>query len=240
MPADNFVPPGIAGYEKGAWADSKYDVEAAKKALADAGFPEGKGAPELKLSYNSDGGHEKIMELVQADLQGHRLRSRRSTRPTSPTYLKQLDAGKFQIGRLGWIADYPIVDNFLYSMFKTRRGDNKSKYTNPSRQGARRGSRRSPTPPSASPQYQEINKTIGDEPRSRRSCSTGTTTLARRSLTTSRTMPLAMVDFDKVVAHRRRRRSRRSAVRHSDVRCDEGVAGHPTGVLPPRVIGARE
>ena len=42
-PADNIVPPGIAGYETGVWPDAKYDVEAAKKALADAGYPGGQG-----------------------------------------------------------------------------------------------------------------------------------------------------------------------------------------------------
>ena len=74
------MPPGIAGYEKGVWADSKYDVEAAKQALADAGFPEGKGAPEIKLTYNNDGGHEKIMELVQADLKAIGLKAKFDTR----------------------------------------------------------------------------------------------------------------------------------------------------------------
>ncbi|MDR2035493.1 MAG: ABC transporter substrate-binding protein, partial [Coriobacteriales bacterium] len=33
-------------------------------------------------------------------------------------------------GRLGWIADYPIMDNFLYPLFFTGTGDNRSQYSN--------------------------------------------------------------------------------------------------------------
>ena len=56
--------------------------------------------------------------------------SRRSASRSSSTSadfsrtLKKYDAGDFQIGRLGWIADYPIMDNFLYPLFKIGGGDN--------------------------------------------------------------------------------------------------------------------
>lgn len=129
-PADNILPPGIAGYEKGAWADAKYDVEGAKAALADAGFPEGKGLGTVKLSFNSGAGHEPIMELVQSDLKAIGVKAVFDS-AEFPVYLKQLDAGKFQIGRLGWIADYPIAYNFLWSLFQSKSGDNKSKFANP-------------------------------------------------------------------------------------------------------------
>ena len=129
-PADNIVPPGIAGYVKGTWKNAAYDVEAAKQALADAGYPEGKGLGTIKLSFNSGAGHEKIMELVQADWEDIGVKSTFDSAEFA-VYLKQLDAGKFQVARLGWIADYPIMDNFLYPLFTTGSGDNKSQYSNP-------------------------------------------------------------------------------------------------------------
>ncbi len=129
-PADNILPPGIAGYQKGAWVDSKYDPEAAKQAFADAGYPGGKGLPTVELWFNSGGGHEKIMELVQADLKAQGVNSTFQS-ADFPVYLKQLDEGKHQIARLGWIADYPIAYNFLYSLFDSNSGDNKSAYKNP-------------------------------------------------------------------------------------------------------------
>jgi oligopeptide transport system substrate-binding protein len=129
-PADNILPPGIAGYQAGAWADSKYDMEAAKQALADAGYPNGEGLPKLKLSFNSGAGHEPIMELVQSDLKAIGIETEFDS-ADFPVYLKQLDEGKHQIARLGWIADYPIAYNFLYALFQSESGDNKAFYNNP-------------------------------------------------------------------------------------------------------------
>ncbi len=159
-PADNIVPPGIAGYQPGVWADAKYDVEAAKKALADAGFPEGKGAPEITITYNNDGGHEKIMQLVQSDLQAIGLKVKFDT-ADFPNTLKKYDAGSFQIGRLGWQADYPIMDNFLYPLFKTGGGDNKSKYSNPDIDKKLSEARSTTDAAARIALYQEIDKTIG-------------------------------------------------------------------------------
>lgn len=128
-PATNIVPPGVVGYQDGTWVDSKYDVEAAKKALADAGFPDGKGLPEITISFNSGKGHEDIVQLVQADLAKIGIKAKLGGLEWA-AYLKQLDAGNYQMGRLGWIADYPIFDNFLYPIFQSKSGDNKSKYEN--------------------------------------------------------------------------------------------------------------
>lgn len=128
-PADNIIPPGVTGYEAGAWTDAKYDVEAAKKALADAGYPEGKDIGTVRLGFNSGGGHEKIMELVQSDLKAIGIDSKFES-ADFPVYLKQLDEGKHQVARLGWIADYPIAYNFLYPLFESKSGDNKSAFSN--------------------------------------------------------------------------------------------------------------
>jgi peptide/nickel transport system substrate-binding protein/oligopeptide transport system substrate-binding protein len=160
QPADNIIPPGIAGYEKGVWADAAYNVEAAKKDLADAGYPEGKGLGTVKLSFNSGAGHEKIMELVQADLKAIGVTATFDS-ADFPVYLKQLDAGKFQIGRLGWIADYPIADNFLYPLFQSKSGDNKSKFADPAVDSALEKARATTDDAARIAAYQAIDKTIG-------------------------------------------------------------------------------
>jgi oligopeptide transport system substrate-binding protein len=159
-PADNIVPPGIAGYEKGVWPEAKYDIEAAKAALAAAGYPGGKGAPVITLTYNNDGGHEKIMQLVQSDLKAIGLTVKFDTADFSAT-LKKYDAGTFQIGRLGWSADYPIMDNFLFPLFKSNGGDNKSKYSNPTIDAAFQTARSTTDSAARIAAYQQIDKTIG-------------------------------------------------------------------------------
>lgn len=160
-PADGIVPPGIAGYEKGTWVDSKYDIEAAKKALADAGYPEGKGLPTLELAFNNDGGHEKIMELIQADLKAVGIKTTFDS-ADFPTYLKKLDAGKHQLGRLGWVADYPIEYNFLYPIFNSKSGDNKSFYNNKAVDEAINAAEKVTDNDERIAEFQQINKTIGE------------------------------------------------------------------------------
>lgn len=159
QPADNIVPPGIAGYEKGVWADAKYDPTQAAKDLAAAGYPGGKGLPTIKLSFNSGAGHEKIMELVQSDLKAIGVTTAFDS-ADFPVYLKQLDAGKFQIGRLGWIADYPIEDNFLYPLFQSKSGDNKSKFSDPSVDSALDTARATTNDAARIAAYSAINKTV--------------------------------------------------------------------------------
>jgi len=158
-PADNIIPPGIAGYQKGAWVDTKYDVAAAKTALADAGFADGKGIGTVKLSFNSGAGHEKIMELIQSDMKAIGITAVFDS-AEFPVYLKQLDAKKFQIGRLGWIADYPICDNFLYPLFQSKSGDNKSAYKNPAVDTALDAARSTLDTAARIKAYQAINATV--------------------------------------------------------------------------------
>ena len=159
VPADNIVPPGIAGYEKGAWVDAKYDVEGAKAALTAAGYPGGKGLPTLTLAFNSGGGHEKIMQLIQADLKVVGINTTFAS-ADFPTYLKQLDAGKFQIARLGWVADYPIMDNFLYPLFDSKSSDNKSFYVNPAVDSGISEARAVTDVDARIAKYQTVNNTV--------------------------------------------------------------------------------
>ena len=56
-----------------------------------------------------------------------------SDTPEWSALLSKYDQMDYQIGRLGWVADYPIMDNFLYPLFHSDSlgGDNKSGYSNP-------------------------------------------------------------------------------------------------------------
>jgi len=159
-PADSILPPAIAGYKAGAWPDAKYDIEAAKQALVDAGFPGGEGLPTMKLSFNSGGGHEKIMELVQSDLKAIGINSEFQS-ADFPVYLKQLDEGKHEIARLGWIADYPIAYNFHYALFNSKSGDNKSAYNNPAVDAAIAEGQTITDSAARIAKYEEIDATVG-------------------------------------------------------------------------------
>ncbi len=162
VPSDSIIPPGIVGYEKGAWQYSKYDVEAAKAALAKAGYPGGQGLPEMTLSCNSGGSHEQIMTAVQADLKAIGINVKTDLTEWA-AYLPKLQDHKYQIGRIGWIADYPIIDNFLYPIFFSTSTNNYSGYNNPEVDKAILAARAMTDESARVAAFQKIVKQIGDD-----------------------------------------------------------------------------
>lgn len=160
VPATSIIPEGINGYEVGAWQYSKYDVEAAKAKLAEAGYPNGEGLPEIVISFNSGVGHEDVMALVQADFTAIGVKTKLDGQEWAQ-YLDKLQAGEYMVGRLGWIADYPIIDNFLYPLF-TPGGDDMSFYEDPAVTQALMDARATADTAARITKYQAIVKTIGD------------------------------------------------------------------------------
>jgi len=130
-PANGMVPPGIPGYMKNQ-SDYTYDVEMANTLLTNAGFPAGAGLPALTLGYNTGGGHEDPAQFIQGNLaavgvnvtlEGYEWGS----------YLDLIQAEEITFFRLGWLTDYPIMDNFLYPLFYSANAgvDNMTQYNNP-------------------------------------------------------------------------------------------------------------
>jgi oligopeptide transport system substrate-binding protein len=63
-PAYGFVPSNMPDYVA-AETDLKENEKEAKKLLAEAGFPNGKGFPKLTILFNTHDDHKKIAEAVQ-------------------------------------------------------------------------------------------------------------------------------------------------------------------------------
>lgn len=57
IPAGSILPPGYPGYNPKIAAEAVFDPEKAKKFLADAGFADGKGFPEIEIWYREEGGY---------------------------------------------------------------------------------------------------------------------------------------------------------------------------------------
>ncbi len=161
-PATGIVPKGVVGYQDGAWPYAKYDREAAAKKLEEAGYPGGKGLPEMTLSFNSGSGHEPIMQLIQSDLKAIGINAKLDGQEWAQ-YLDKLDAGKFQMGRLGWIADYPIMDNFLYPLFYSTSADNHSFYKNADVDAKLMAARKITDPAARIEAYREVERLIGED-----------------------------------------------------------------------------
>lgn len=163
-PAANIIPPGIAGYEDDVWADSHYDKDAAV-ALLDQYYPadaDGKRNVTFQLSFNGDGNHKDIMTAIQADLAEVGIDATLDQGEWA-AILDRYQNGDYQTGRLGWIADYPIMDNFLYPLFFTGNGDNRSLYSNAEVDAALEAARQTVDDDTRITALQEVNKKISED-----------------------------------------------------------------------------
>jgi oligopeptide transport system substrate-binding protein len=162
-PATSIIPEGTVGYQDGAFKFAKYDIEAAKQALVDAGYPAGKGLPTIKLSYNNNASHLAIMQLVQADLKAIGINAELDG-TDGPAYWDKAGKGgpDFFIGRSGWIADYPTIDNFIFNLYYSKAGNNYSHVNDPALDKAITDARNNPDPAAALAAEQAAVKAIGD------------------------------------------------------------------------------
>lgn len=128
------IPPGLPGYDAefdNPW--TKYDPEKAKKILADAGFPDGKGIPSLQYETSSG---TTSMQMAQFRKQlykaiGVDMDINTNTWPELDNKVKTMRA---QFFGMAWQADYPDAQNFLqlfYGPFHSP-SPNGSNYSDPS------------------------------------------------------------------------------------------------------------
>lgn len=156
-PADNVFPP-IIDKKGGSWEYAKYDPEAAKKIIDEKGL----AGTTIKLSYNSGGGHEDVMSCIQADLTAVGLNVEQDTKEWA-AYLQGLTDGDFQMGRLGWIADYPTLDNFIFPNFYSTADNNYSRYNNPEVDAAIDDARKIVDEDDRKDAYRKINQMVADD-----------------------------------------------------------------------------
>ena len=127
LPANNFTPPNTGGYT--ARARIPTDFAAAKKLLAEAGYPEGKGLPTLEILYNTNEAHKSIAEAIQQMWKQNLGVEARLVNQEWKVYLDSQHRLNFQICRSAWIGDYVDANSFL-DMFVTGGGNNDTGWSN--------------------------------------------------------------------------------------------------------------
>lgn len=127
--AKAFVPPGMPGYKSVDDQGLPYDPEKAKKLLADAGYPDGKGFPKVTLLYNTSETHKAIAEAIQQMWKKNLGVEVELLNQEWKVYLKSEATLDYSIARAGWVGDYPDPKTFL-DMFVTDGGNNQTGWSN--------------------------------------------------------------------------------------------------------------
>jgi oligopeptide transport system substrate-binding protein len=126
FPAESLVPPGLPGYAPA--TAPAFDPAAARKLLAEAGYPEGKGFPKIEILYNTLEAHKKIAAAIQemwrlnlgidVDLRNVEWK----------LYLDMQSRLEFDVIRRAWIADYNDPNTFI-DMFSSANGNNNTGFS---------------------------------------------------------------------------------------------------------------
>lgn len=127
IPATSWVPKGMPGYEPN--VGLKLDVQKAKKLLAEAGYPEGKGFPSVTFMFDTRDDNKVIAERLQAMWKQNLGVDLRAQNEDWKVYLNRLKSDTPGMYRMGWGADYPDPDNFL-NLFTSYSGNNYTKWKN--------------------------------------------------------------------------------------------------------------
>ena len=138
-PAYNMVGPGIVD-ENGMFYDNanggktyisddyEANLEAAKQALADAGYPNGEGFPTIEYSANDAGYHIPVAEYLQ-QAWGELGITVNINKVEWASFTPMRRAGDYDACRNGWVMDYNDPSNMI-ELFTTGNGNNDGKYSN--------------------------------------------------------------------------------------------------------------
>ena len=128
LPANSLVPPDTAGYNGTARVPT--DFAAAKKLLAEAGFPEGRGLPRITLLYNTQEAHRIIAEAIQQMWKKNLGIEVELENKEWKVYLDSQRTLNYQICRAGWIGDYNDPNTFM-DMWLKDGGNNETGWSSP-------------------------------------------------------------------------------------------------------------
>ena len=139
-PATAMVCPGFADLATGSdfrtvggeFISTDYEANKAeaKKALAEAGYPDGKDFPVVEYVYNESSVHETIAEALAKSWEEVLGVKVTLAKQEWGTFLETRRKGNFSIARNGWISDWMDPSSML-TIFVSGGGNNDGNYSNP-------------------------------------------------------------------------------------------------------------
>jgi oligopeptide transport system substrate-binding protein len=129
IPAGSLVPPGLRGYRPPERALTR-DVETARRLLAEAGFPNGRGFPKFGILYNTQEAHKKIAEVVADQLRRTLGIDVSAYNQEWQAYQHAVHSQNYEVARAGWVGDYEDPNTFL-DLWVTNGGNNETGFSDP-------------------------------------------------------------------------------------------------------------
>ena len=136
-PAFAFVPPGLIDAQPtsdfratGGTLLADNDIRTAQRLLAEAGFPEGKGFPNVTFLFNTSESNKTIAEALQEMWKKNLGITVTLSNQEWKVYWDSLDRHDFQMARERWSGDYPDPMTFL-DLFVSGGSNNSPDYRNP-------------------------------------------------------------------------------------------------------------
>lgn len=119
------LPVGLPGFDSVS-KTYDYDPQLSKELLAQAGYPNGKGMPEITLSTTAS--YLDLCKYIQQQLGLLGMKVRLDVNP--PAALREnMAQGKVEWFRGSWIADYPEAENYFALFYTPNRSPKGSNYT---------------------------------------------------------------------------------------------------------------
>ena len=161
-PATGWVSPVVDGYKEGACGEyCTYDPEKAKQLLEEGGGYDGK----LTLTYNGDGGHKEWTEAVCNSIKNAIGIDCVATPSVDfATMLTALEEREVKgLYRMGWVMDYPSIENYLAPIYGKGAASNYSDFDSPEFQAKMAEAAAAETPEEANTLYQEAEGIVAEE-----------------------------------------------------------------------------
>jgi len=157
IPSPYWIPPGMPYHNPA--IGLPFDPDAARKLLAQAGYPAGRGFPSVTAAFNTGPENSLVAENLQAQWKRNLGIEILLDNQEWKVYLRRLQTDPPPLFRLGWGADYPDPDNFM-NLFTSTSGNNRTRWRNDRYDELIRSAASDPEPVRRQAAYDEAQKIL--------------------------------------------------------------------------------